>query len=230
MIHELLHLLFPHVCVICRDLLTHNQRYCCDTCMCDFDPFPGPDGGGNAVKRTIAAHFGPSALPEQAWCRYSFHKNGKIQQAVHSLKYEGIYPLGVLFGRQLGEMIAESAEAERIEGIVPVPLHRLKKIERSYNQAEKIAAGIAEVLGKPVLNGVIKRKKYTESQTGLSLHQRRHNLEGAFIPGRRPSPRNVLLVDDVVTTGATVMAAAEALLKSGAETVHLAAVALADKN
>jgi ComF family protein len=230
MIDELLHLVFPNVCIVCSNQLSGQERCFCSSCFRDFDPFPGPDAGGNALKRTLAGHFGSAFLPEAAWCRYTFHKNGKLQKAIHSLKYEGIFPVGIIFGRELGETIAASPEADVIDAVVPVPLHRLKKIERSYNQAEKIAEGIAAVLKRPVMNGVIERKKYTGSQTGLSLKERRHNLEGAFTSGRKPCPRRVLLVDDVLTTGATVTAAAEALFNNGAETVFLAAVALAEKD
>ena len=112
---------------------------------------------------------------------------------------------------------------------MPVPLHHLKKIERSYNQSEKIAEGIGKTLQKPVMPELLVRKRYTVSQTGLSAAERKKNPEGAFYVAKSVTVRHVLLVDDIVTTGSTLAAAASALLQTGVEKVSFAALALAVK-
>ena len=145
------------------------------------------------------------------------------------MKYEGLFNLGRSFGRQLGEWMLTEGGAGDIECIVPVPLHPLKKIERSYNQSEKIAEGIAQSLQKPLRRDMLVRKRYTVSQTGLSALEREKNIEGAFQVAKGVVAGHLLLVDDVVTTGATMSAAASALRHGGAERISLAAVALAIK-
>ena len=145
------------------------------------------------------------------------------------MKYEGRFNLGRSFGRQLGEWMLTDGRAGDIECIVPVPLHPLKKIERSYNQSEKIAEGIAQSLQKPLRRELLVRKRYTVSQTGLSALERKKNPQGAFLVAKGFAERHLLLVDDVVTTGATMAAAASALRQGGAERISLAAVALAIK-
>jgi ComF family protein len=228
MIEGLRHILYPEVCVACRALLRTGESFVCASCLAEFSPFQGPVAGGEALKRAVREHFGSQDVPSEAWCLYPYRGGGRLHDAMHSLKYEGIFPLGHLFGRRLGELVASSGRGD-FDGIVPVPLHRLKRIERTYNQAEKVAEGVSEVLGIPVLARALVRGRYTDSQTGLSSTARRKNVQGAFGPGRQPCPPRVLLVDDVVTTGATMAAAAGALRGSGASVVALAAVALTEK-
>jgi ComF family protein len=230
MIEGLAHLLFPEVCIVCRKPLEPDQRYICAGCFSECAPFPDALAGGAALMRTVSGHFGASALPSGAWALFPYHSHGALHDAIHALKYGGLFPLGVLFGRQLGSLIRSSAQEEvLIDSIVPVPLHPLKRIERSYNQAEKIAEGVAGVLCRPVAMHCIERSIHTASQTGLSFAERRKNMDGAFRPGRKPCRGRVLLVDDVLTTGATMVAAARALKDSGAATVAFAVVAMTEK-
>ena len=226
---QLLHLLFPHVCLVCQKLLLYGEEYCCAACMEAFDPFSTPSEAENILRQTIVSHFGEHFPFERGWCRYQFHKKSPLQKVLHSMKYEGLFNLGKSFGRQLGEWMLSGGDIGDIECIVPVPLHHLKKTERSYNQSEKIAEGIAQSLRQPVRSGLLVRKRYTVSQTGLSVEGRKKNSDGAFLAVKGVRGCNVLLVDDVVTTGATMAAAAQALREGGARKVSLAAVAVAAK-
>lgn len=182
------------------------------------------------LRNVIVSRFGETVLFERGWCRYRFHKRSLLQLALHSMKYEGIYPLGTMFGRQLGSWMLSGDGIGDIECIVPVPLHRMKKIERSYNQSEKIADGIGQSIDRPVMRKLLVRKRYTVSQTGLSAEERKINAEGAFKAVKDVTLRHVLLVDDIVTTGATLAAAASALHNAGVERVSFAAVAIAVKD
>ncbi len=225
-----LHLLFPHVCVVCGRLLVSGEDGCCNSCMTGFNPFTNSVEAEQMLRNVIASRFGKAVLFERGWCRYQFHKKSTLQLALHAMKYEGLYNLGTMFGFQLGEWMLSGGGIGDIECIVPVPLHRLKKIERSYNQSEKIADGIGKSLGKPVMRKLLVRKRYTVSQTGLSAEERKKNPEGAFSVAKGVTLRHVLLVDDVVTTGATLAAAASALFEAGVEKVSFAALAIAMKD
>lgn len=226
---QMLHFLFPHVCLVCRQLLLPAEEYCCFSCREHFDPFLTSSEAEKFLRHTIISHFGEQFSFERGWCRYQFHKKSMLQQVLHAMKYEGLYNIGTSFGRQLGEWMLSEGDIDDIECIVPVPLHPLKKIERSYNQAEKIAEGLAQSLRQPLQPKLLVRKRYTVSQTGLSAQARKKNSEGAFLAAKGVCGRHVLLVDDVVTTGATMAAAAQALREGGAEKVSLAAVAVAAK-
>jgi competence protein ComFC len=197
--------------------------------MAEFDPFISHQAAEGQLRQTIASHFGEQFLFERGWCRYQFHKKSSLQQVLHAMKYEGLFNIAGSFGFQLGEWILSGGGTEDIDCVVAVPLHPLKKIERSYNQSEKIAEGIAQSLQKPLRRDLLVRKRYTVSQTGLSAQERKRNPEGAFQLAKGAVGRHVLLVDDVVTTGATMAAAASVLREGGAEKISLAAVALAIK-
>jgi len=197
--------------------------------MTDFDPFNNSLEAEQVLRHVITSRFGETFQFERGWCRYQFHKKSPLQQAIHSMKYEGLFNLGTMFGRQLGEWMLSCGDIGDIECIVPVPLHHLKKIERSYNQSEKIAEGIGKTLQKPVMPELLVRKRYTVSQTGLSAAERKNNPVGAFHVARSVTMRHVLLVDDIITTGSTLAAAASACLQAGVERVSFAAVALAVK-
>jgi len=223
------HLLFPNVCLVCEQLLQPHEEHVCGACYASFDAFASPELAEYYVRRTITDHFCFPTFFERAWSRYKFHKESDLQELLHSLKYQGIFTLGVTLGKQLGEWLHSADLPDDIECIVPIPLHPLKKIERSYNQAEKIAEGISQLLNRPVRSSLLTRQRYMVSQTGLSATERQQNAEGAF--GAKAPLRigHVLLVDDVLTTGATMVAAAQALHDAGVAKVSIATVAVAAK-
>jgi ComF family protein len=117
-----------------------------------------------------------------------------------------------------------------ISGLIPVPLHPAKCRERGYNQSEYICQGIHAVTGLRVITGLLKRQRYTESQTHLEIEERRKNVAGAFVldPSAEVSGRTFLIVDDVITTGATMSACAKTLGDHGAGIVIACSVALAE--
>jgi predicted amidophosphoribosyltransferase len=229
MLEGLAHLLFPAVCILCRKPLEKGEEHICAGCFDEFDPFPGALAGGVVLQSTVRGHFDEHAVPSSAWCLYPYQSSGSLHEAMHSLKYGGLFPLGELFGKKLGEIVRQGGDSVAFDAIVPVPLHRLKRIERSYNQSEAIAGGMAGVLGLPVATEYLERCLYTGTQTGLGMEARRENMAGAFRPGRKRSPARVLLVDDVLTTGATMVAAAKALKAAGAVEVAFAAIAVTEK-
>jgi ComF family protein len=159
--------------------------------------------------------------------------DGGLRDLVHLLKYQQVRPAASVLGRMLGETIAglETALPAGIIASVPVPLHVRKKAERGFNQSEMIARAALKQLARPerfqMLTGVLVRSRETRSQVGLTRHQRRENLRGAFAvtDSEQVSKRNILLVDDVFTTGTTASECARVLRRAGANRVWVATVA-----
>jgi len=190
-------ILFPPVCFACGHATVSAGRLLCPYCLMDGLQPAIPDP--NVI------------LPEGIDWRVSawqFDKNGIIQHLLHGLKYGQLPRLG----EELGEEAARRAGlGPRL--VVPVPLHPKRLRTRGYNQAEAIARGVARATGGEVLaDGVVIRTRHTRTQTGFSLDQRRSNLSGAFrcLDPDRLAGRDLLLVDDVFTTGATLFELHEA--------------------
>lgn len=167
---------------------------------------------------------GPAAFG-RADALWIFDDGGTLQRLQHALKYGNRPTLGVQLGRLIGEAW-RARDARMPDLVVPVPLHRRRRLERGYNQSERLATGIAAVLERPVAADGLARPRATRSQTSLTKTDRWRNVGQAFaltdpdaVAGRR-----VLLVDDVLTTGATAVAAAHVLRAGGAE-VDLAVLA-----
>jgi len=160
---------------------------------------------------------------------FVFEDQGVIRSLVHAMKYQSRASAGVMLGAEVGmNMITRGIDGEII---VPIPLHRIKERERGYNQAEMIARGVSKMTGIPCVPRAVVRTKQTQTQTMLTIDQRRENMEGAFDIGRKyaASMKNAtcILVDDVITTGSTIVACASVLKGAGAQRVVAASVALA---
>ena len=160
-----------------------------------------------------------------------FEKEGSFQSLIHQLKYEQMTGLGIDLGKRLGLRILASLDEKGFAGLVPVPLHKAKLRERGYNQAEFISKGISSVTGLSVIPSILRRTKYTQSQTAMNPAERKANVHGAFAIRQQSLPavrgKSYLLVDDVITTGATVAACASVLTEAGAADIIACAAALA---
>lgn len=150
--------------------------------------------------------------------------DGKVQEAIHLLKYRHRRSLGRALGRWMGEKLKEVPGFSEVHLVVPVPLHPRRRAERGYNQSWEIARGVGEVVGVPV-EEVLSRSRNTPSQTGLDVRQREENVRDAFRARRPLGKEKVLLVDDVLTTGATASECAKVLKEAGADGVSAAVVA-----
>ena len=159
-----------------------------------------------------------------------FRKGTKVQNLIHSLKYKDKTTVGVKLGNLLGERLKLSEQYAGIDLIVPVPLHHKKERSRGYNQSKYIADGIAEVLNVPVSNSLLLRKQSTESQTKKSRYIRYENMQDVFHISNTEGLENlhILLIDDVITTGATLEACGNSLLTTNIKKLSIAAVAFAE--
>lgn len=152
---------------------------------------------------------------------------GSLRELVHLFKYNGVRPLAVTFGKFLAQALPRDTS---FDVIVPMPLHWFKQWQRGFNQADVLAREIGKKWNVPVRN-LIRRKKATRPQAGLTNAKRRANVQGAFkiMRGKPLAGMQVLLVDDVVTTGATASACARVLKRAGAAHVALLALARTDR-
>jgi competence protein ComFC len=219
--------IFPPVCFLCNQRLGSNEDRICDKCWSEFTKI----NHTAPVYEEIKNRFEDGKVVDGFASCYLFEKEGRFQEAVHLLKYRGIKSIGIKFGIKVGETIIDSPEFSNIDYITPVPLHKLKYRERGYNQSEYLCKGISKILGKEILPKLINRKKYTQSQTKLNLQERRLNVAEAFVLNpklaAKISGKNILLADDVITTGSTIEAAAQVLKHFDVSRVYAASAGLA---
>ncbi len=160
-----------------------------------------------------------------ATAQYYFTKESLMQYLMHQFKYKGHKDLGLQWGRMMGEQLLQSGRFT-VDALIPLPLFPAKEKRRGYNQATVLCEGMAESMHIPVLDKVITRPQHTETQTKKGRIERWKNMEGKFVLTDPDSIRNkhILLVDDVITTGATLEACGNELLK--AENVRLSVATL----
>ncbi len=211
-VEGLQHLFFPHICAGCgTDLITESAVLCLD-CL---NNLPVTGFHRFAVNPVEKIFRGRIPLVSATSLLY-FTKDSLLQSLLHQLKYQGKKDLGVYFGKRIGEAYTQIVNDPLFDAIVPLPLHPSRQRKRGYNQAAALADGISEVLQVPVLENVVRRSIQTNSQTQKNRLERWDNMEGKFILEEEEAlyGRHVLLVDDVVTTGATLEACGSALLKT----------------
>ncbi len=228
--HALLGVLYPPLCLGCEARLPERTPGrqpegeaglpLCPACLRRL-----PRAGPSALRPRLDRF--PGAVFDTAFALWLFDEGGTLQRIQHALKYGNRPTLGRELGRLVGQAWREAGH--RVPGlVVPLPLHRPRRLERGYNQSERLAAGIAASLGAPLRSDLLRRTRPTRSQTALSQTARWTNVAGAF--GLRDEAdlagQRVLLVDDVFTTGATAVAAAAPLRSAGAR-VSLAVLACA---
>jgi len=204
---------YPPVCLICEGRLADASRRVCTRCL-DRIPRKSPCEG-----RLAATDSGGRPLSYLAVWEYE----EPLPTIIHAMKYRGYWKLAQALSRDMAAEILRRREYAEADLLVPVPLHRLRKRERGFNQSQKLAEGISEITAQPVVDA-LRRVRYTRTQTALSASDRRDNVAGAFRvrKGAVLAGRRVLLVDDVLTTGATAMACAQALWAAGVAEVRVA--------
>jgi len=224
-IESFVELFFPRLCVTCNRKLFAKEKYVCFHCLHDL-----PKTGFHEIhdNKTAQLFWGRVQI-EHATSWLHFRKGSHYQKLVHFIKYKGLKDLGYEMGYLFGCDLKNSVFSE-VEIIMAVPLHIQKEKQRGYNQSEWIAKGIAAALGKELSTGNLVRARFTQTQTRKTRFERWQNVEGIFevLFRDKISNKHILLIDDVVTTGSTLEAAAYALLNSGASKVSIATLATAD--
>ena len=202
--------LFPSTCAACGKVLMHNERQLCLDCLSKLGNGVDEGFSDSPVERLLGGR-----IPLQAaMTPFRFRHGNTVQRVVHAMKFHSNSELCLLMGRQLGLALMRNGRFDDIEMLVPVPLHWIRRVRRGYNQSELLCRGIAEVMPRPVVTDAVVRHRYTHQQSLQQGALRAANVEGAFSMRHpeRLQGRHVLLIDDVLTTGATLGACADALL------------------
>lgn len=219
---SLLQLVFPHVCDGCGSDLLNEESQLCLRCLASIPETNFEKHSANPVEKMF---WGRLPLVS-ATAQYYFTKESLMQRLMHQFKYKGNKDLGFQLGRLMGIALKESNRFSNIEALVPLPLFSSKEKRRGFNQATVLCEGMAEILFLPVLKDVIIRPQHTDTQTKKGRIERWKNIEGKFelVNTAIIQNKHLLLVDDVVTTGATLEACGSELLK--AENVRLSIATL----
>jgi ComF family protein len=225
LLHEIkdsfLHLLFPHVCAGCGSDRLNKENMLCIRCMEALPETHFEQHQNNPVEKKFWGRLPLRAATAQ----YYFTRESLVQQLIHEFKYKGNRELGMQLGRMMGNSLNRSYRF-RPEALIALPLFPARERKRGFNQSELLCQGIAQELGIPVLKNVIARPQHTETQTRKGRIERWKNIEGKFVL-KDPfsiAGKHLLLIDDVITTGATMESCGAELLK--AENVQLSAACL----
>jgi ComF family protein len=219
---SILQVVFPHVCDGCGSDLLNIESRLCIRCLASLPETNFEQHAGNPVEKTF---WGRMPIVN-ATAHFYFTKESLMQHLMHQFKYKSNKELGLQLGRIMGTGLSSSNRFNNIDALIPLPLFPLKEKKRGYNQATVLCEGMAEILSLPVLSNVITRPQHTETQTKKGRIERWRNIEGKFHFKNSAAIQNkhLLLVDDVVTTGATLEACGNELLT--AENVKLSVATL----
>jgi len=207
---SLLHVVFPHVCDGCGSDLLNVESCLCIRCLSSLPETNFEKHDNNPVEKLF---WGRMQIIN-ASASFYFTKESLMQRLMHQFKYKGNKDLGLQLGRLMGAALRSSNRFKNVDALIPLPLFPKKEKKRGYNQAAVLCDGLAEILNLPVLNKVILRPQHTDTQTKKGRIERWKNIEGKFLlrdPGAIKN-KHLLLVDDVVTTGATLEACGNELL------------------
>jgi len=223
--NNLFDFILPRFCCSCKTKLSVNQNTMCVDCLSKIQR-----SNSSRLQREFERKFFNNKIISEFYSPFVFEKDKELQHAIHALKYDKKFPVGIFLGKVLAAEIKSSKTNWKFDLIIPIPLHQLKKAERGYNQAYYIAKGVGKIFKVKVSDRIVKRIKYTESQTTMNLNEREENISGAFKVKWNTQVRgkNILLLDDVITTGATISECGKILLEAGASKVYAASIAIAD--
>jgi len=203
--------------------MDHGSNYLCKSCYSKLEPY-------KETHPWQAEHIAGGTI-ENSFSVYWFREGTAIQPLFHALKYQKIKRAGIMLGKEIGKL-ATSKITDNIDIIIPVPLHKAKYRDRTYNQSEYIAKGISTILKAEVVNDAVIRSRFTPTQTRLNKTERKINVSGAFKVNQRHNDKlrgkNILLADDVITTGATILECASVLKAAGAGKLCICSAAYAE--
>ena len=212
LLKDLFYLFYPNICANCNEQLLQNEKVICTFCRHDLPLTNFQSYTKNKVSRIFSGRI----TIEKAYALLFFRKQGVTKNLIHALKYKGNEEVGVFFGNWIGEIVAKNKEFSTVDFIVPVPIHAKKKKIRGYNQVTKFGECLSMHLKVPLNEDILIRQSATKTQTLKSRFERFNDLESKFL-ARNTSifkEKHILIIDDVITTGATLEACAKELLKT----------------
>ncbi len=226
MLRDFLYLFYPIYCAACNNALYKNERLLCTSCRHNL-----PLGNFHNVNaKKIEKVFYGRVKIENAASLLVFQKNSLVQNLMHNLKYKGREEIGKELGKWLGEILMQNPDYQYIDAIIPVPLHRKRLRERGYNQVEKFGIEIAKKLNTEYIDSVLKKNSYNTKQSKRSKESRWINTSETFGIQNESLLENkhILLVDDIVTTGATIEACINVLQNIANIKISIATMAITE--
>ena len=215
MFNAFLQLLYPKLCFACEDPLFESEEFICTYCRISLARV---DYTQNSPW-WLRAKFDGLFVYQEVQTFFIFASGGRVQHLMHAIKYKGAEDLGEYLGLWAGQSLKKSHFFQEVDCIIPIPLHLKRLRERAYNQAECIGNGLAKGLQIPILPQALKKFSQTNSLIGQDRSHRFEILKDSFEVLADVRGRHVLIVDDTLTTGATLLAAAEKIKAAGAKEV-----------
>ncbi|HET8828672.1 MAG TPA: phosphoribosyltransferase family protein [Pelobium sp.] len=218
-------LFFPEICQACGTSLSQHESHFCTVCL---HHFPYTNFHLDVDNRLAKQFWGRVNINSAAAFLY-FNKGGQVQNIMHQLKYNNQPQVGVAIGNLYAQQLKEISIYQKAEAILPVPLHPHKLEKRGYNQSEEFAIGLSEILEIPVYTDVLTRDAERDSQAKQNRSYRFDNMQKVFsAKSNGIALENVLLVDDTITTGATLEACVIALQEVGVKNIAIVGIAFTE--
>lgn len=213
MLRQFLDLIFPHLCLACQNNLLANESIICTACWVDM-PLANDQNNLGLFQHQS------NSITELKYL-LEFTKHSKVQEILHQIKYNKKPKAATELGKTLANKFYRDIENWQIDAIVPIPIHPKRMEERGYNQSEKLAEGIVSVFKNISIHNALVRVKNSGTQTKMTKEERYQNVKNAFEMHKNAQVqgKNILLIDDVATTLATLDVCAEKLLNAGAKQV-----------
>ena len=223
---RLLDLISPRLCVVCGERLAVTEEVICGKCNLHL---PRTGFQRDAKENNMAKMFWGQIPIERACALFYYEAHAETANILYELKYRNHPEIGETMGRMTARELQRGDFFDGIDGIVPIPLAKKRERQRGYNQSMEIAKGVSEVTGLPIYNKVVKRTKFEGSQTSKGRWERNENVEKVFelTDGNSIRGKHLLIIDDVVTTGATVIACSKELIKAGDVSISVLALGYA---
>ena len=227
-IDGLLALIYPETCMNCQEALNQHERYLCRQCVTRL-PLTGFE---RISDNPVSQSFWGRTPVHFAAAIYHYRKGEIVQRLIGRLKYHGDPDTGVFLGQLAGRTLMKTNKFPQPDYLLPVPLHPRRQRQRGYNQCEMIARGISEALNIPIETSLLKRRVFNPSQTRKGRYERWQNVEGIFETTKASDPfhnKHLLLIDDIITTGATLEACCSALTQIPGVIISVVTISYANR-
>ena len=220
----------PQICPVCGSVLEHGESVFCTRCRWEM---PLTEYWLHK-QNPITEKFGGQFPIERGCSLFFYNQNSRWHRPIHLMKYYGHHRMARELGRMLGFALKNAPGWNSIDVIIPVPLHPLRRLVREYNQAEEICRGLSSQIGAAVDNRSVRRVRYSASQVGRSGEQRMSNISKStfrVVNSHQLKGKNIVIVDDVLTTGSTISALARAILEAVPDAkISIATLAISSYN
>ncbi|MBI9071978.1 MAG: ComF family protein [Melioribacteraceae bacterium] len=215
----------PRLCLGCSSKLEYKENIVCLSCIKNIK-----DADSKRINSEFERKFEEEKIISNFYSPFIFEKEGLLQDIIHSLKYSSNIKAGTFLGRLLFEKAEKKITDWNCDLLIPIPLHRVKKAERGYNQSYYITKELSKLSKIKMDDSSVSRSKFTDSQTNYNLKERKENISDAFKcrNGKNINGKSIILIDDVITTGSTITECGKVLKEKGAKNIFALSIAIAD--